>query len=115
MSIFRSTMAGRMLVAGLAMLSLSTASYASNEEIVSADAVDAIWRAQSFDFAYRGYTTAYSCSSLRERVHTILQTLGARDTLQIRTWDCDDPSYSARVHITVSTPVEATPENVRAL
>jgi len=115
MSNFRSGIARVIAVAGLALLSLSTTTYATGDEVVSADPVEAVWRVQSLDFAYRGYTTAYSCSSLRQRVGNILKTLGARDTLTIRTWDCADPSYSARLQITVSTPVEATPENVRAL
>jgi len=102
------------VVAGLTFMSLSAA-HARSDEMVDADTVEAVWRVQSLDFAYRGYTTAYSCSSLRERLRTILRTVGARHTLTIRTWDCADPSFSARVQITLASPVEATPQNVRAL
>jgi hypothetical protein len=104
-----------MVTTGLAWLSLAAPTYARSEADVSGATVEAVWRVQSLDFAYRGYSTAYSCSSLRERVRAILQTLGARDTMTVTTWACSDPSYSARVQITLASPVEATPENVEAL
>jgi hypothetical protein len=71
--------------------------------------VDAVWKVQSLSFAYSGYATAYSCDSLREKVRDILQVLGARETLRVRSLGCTD------MEITLESPVEATPENVRAL
>jgi hypothetical protein len=104
------------LLATVCTLLCSLPSHARTEEVLNtADIVDAVWKVQSLDFAYRGFSTAYSCSGLRDRVRAILQTVGARDTLVVRTWNCADPSYSARVQITLASPVEATAENIKAL
>lgn len=100
-----------------ALLSSSTTTTARS----SADAdspvqiVDAVWRQQSLDFAYNGSATYYSCDTLRDRLRTILKSVGARDTLTIRFVGCSDMSFSTRVQITFEAPVEATPENVRAI
>ena len=46
---------------------------------------------------------------------SILQILGARETLQIRSWGCTDMVTHGRMDITLESPVEATPENIQAL
>ena len=76
---------------------------------------DAVWKVQSFDFEYNGLSTSYSCGSLRKRLRSILTRMGAHEGIAIRTAGCYDLSDLARVQITMATPVEATPENVRAL
>jgi hypothetical protein len=77
--------------------------------------VEAVWKVQSLSFAYSGYSTVYSCDSLMEKVRDILQVLGARDTLRIRSWGCTDMVTHGRMEITLESPVEATPENIEAL
>lgn len=77
--------------------------------------VEAVWKVQSLNFAYSGYSTVYSCDSLLEKVRDILQVLGARDTMRIRSWGCMDMMTHGRMEITLESPVEATPENVQAL
>jgi hypothetical protein len=77
--------------------------------------VEAVWKVQSLTFAYSGYATVYSCDSLLEKVRDILQVLGARETLQIRSWGCTDMVNHGRMEITLESPVEATPENIQAL
>lgn len=77
--------------------------------------VDAVWKVQSLSFAYRGYATVYSCDALFRKVSDILQTLGARDTLRIRSFGCTDMVTHGRMEITLESPVEATPENIEAL
>jgi hypothetical protein len=77
--------------------------------------VEAVWKVQSLSFAYSGYATVYSCDSLLEKVRDILQVVGARDTLRIRSWGCTDMVTHGRMEITLESPVEATPENVQAL
>ncbi len=77
--------------------------------------VEAVWKVQSLSFAYSGYATVYSCDALLDRVREILQSLGARDTLRIRSWGCTDMVNHGRMEITLESPVEATPENIEAL
>jgi hypothetical protein len=77
--------------------------------------VEAVWRVQSLRFAYSGYATVYSCDSLLEKVRGILQVVGARETMRIRSWGCTDMVTRGFMEITFESPVEATPENVRAL
>ena len=77
--------------------------------------VEAVWKVQSLTFAYSGYATVYSCDALLDRVRAILQLLGARETLRIRSWGCTDMVTHGRMEITLESPVEATPENIQAL
>jgi hypothetical protein len=77
--------------------------------------VEAVWKVQSLSFAYSGYATVYSCDALFRKVSDILHTLGARDTLRIRSLGCTDMVTHGRMEITLESPVEATPENIEAL
>jgi hypothetical protein len=77
--------------------------------------VEAVWKVQSLSFAYSGYATVYSCDALLAKVRDILQSLGARDTLRIRSLGCTDMVTHGRMEITLESPVEATPENIEAL
>jgi hypothetical protein len=77
--------------------------------------VEAVWKVQSLNFAYSGYATVYSCDALFRKVSDILQSLGARDSLRIRSFGCTDMVTHGRMEITLESPVEATPENIEAL
>jgi len=77
--------------------------------------VEAVWKVQSLSFAYSGYATVYTCDALLDKVRDILRTLGARDTLRIRSLGCSDLVTHGRMEITLESPVEATPENIEAL
>jgi hypothetical protein len=77
--------------------------------------VEAVWKVQSLSFAYSGYATVYSCDALLAKVRGILQSLGARDTLRIRSMGCTDMVTHGRMEITLESPVEATPENIAAI
>jgi hypothetical protein len=77
--------------------------------------VEAVWRVQSLNFAYSGYATVYSCDALLKKVSEILLTLGARDTMRIRSIGCADMMTHGRMEITLESPVEATPENIEAI
>jgi hypothetical protein len=77
--------------------------------------VEAVWKVQSLNFAYSGYSTIYSCSGLIDKVRHILSSVGARDTLTIRTWGCMEMESAGRLEITIESPVEATQENMDAL
>ena len=77
--------------------------------------VEAVWKVQSLSFAYSGYATVYSCDALLAKVRGILQGLGARDTLRIRSMGCTDMVTHGRMEITLESPVVATPESIEAL
>jgi hypothetical protein len=77
--------------------------------------VEAVWKVQSLSFAYSGYATVYTCDALLHKVRDILQSLGARETLRIRSLGCSDMVTHGRMEITLESPVEATPENIEAL
>jgi hypothetical protein len=77
--------------------------------------VEAVWKVQSLSFAYSGYATVYSCDALLDKVRVILQGLGARDSLRIRSFGCTDMVTHGRMEITLESPVEATPENIEAI
>lgn len=77
--------------------------------------VEAVWKVQSLSFAYSGYATVYSCDALLDKVRVILQGLGARDSLRIRSLGCTDMVTHGRMEITLESPVEATPENIAAI
>lgn len=75
------------------------------------DHVTAVWRQQSLEFAYQGTTTAYSCSTLQQRLEAILRSVGARDGISIVMQRCVDQA-GAHVQITLESPVEATESNI---
>lgn len=78
------------------------------------DYITAVWRQQSLDFAYQGSTTAYSCSTLQQRLEAILRSVGARDGISIVMHRCMDQA-DAYMQITMESPVEATDANIAAV
>jgi hypothetical protein len=79
----------------------------------AAPVVHAVWKPQTFDFHYQSFTTFYSCSSLSEKVRRILVELGGDEQTKVRVSGCESGSSIARmplVRITMTSPVEATPE-----
>ncbi|MGH8174878.1 MAG: hypothetical protein ACREV5_01285 [Steroidobacter sp.] len=77
--------------------------------------VDAVWKPQRVNFEYRGYGTLYTCGSLEDKLEAILERIGAREDLRVGGYACDDQIGIARFHIDFNSPVEATPDNIRAL
>jgi hypothetical protein len=114
------TILSRVLCITAASLSvtLSSSAFAKTPEPLPSRAlqiVEAVWKVQSLSFAYSGYATVYSCDALLDKVRGILQSLGARETMQIRSWGCTDMVTHGRMDITLESPVEATPENIKAV
>jgi hypothetical protein len=97
------------------LLTTALASTVRAEPAQPQNLVDAVWKVQQMNFAYRGYSTVYTCTGLRDKLEVIFKTLGARDGIEITTYDCNDGSGQARFRIAFLSPVEATEENVRAL
>lgn len=101
------------------MIKLASAAAAITALSISASApaapdyVTAVWRQQSLEFAYQG-ATAYSCSTLQQRLEAILRSVGARDGLSIVMQRCMDQA-GAHVQITLESPVEATAANIAAV
>jgi hypothetical protein len=99
--------------AGAAILLLATV--ASAQSRADETVVDAVWKPQRMNFVYRGYSTLYTCSGLQQKLRRILRTVGARGRLELRAYSCDDSLATARFQIALTSPVEATPENVDQL
>lgn len=75
--------------------------------------VQAIWKNQEFAFYFQSQTTFYSCSSLEAKLERILKVLGARARVKVRSVDCQSgPVRMPRIVVTMSTPVEATPQAI---
>jgi len=72
----------------------------------------AIWRVQSFDF-YHSSSVAYSCPALAQKIALILEAVGAHRSPRVSIECRGGVQRTARVHITLASPVEATPESVR--
>jgi hypothetical protein len=80
--------------------------------------VQAVWKPQEFDFHYHSFTTFYSCTSLSEKVRTILLAMGAAPQTRVRVSGCEFGAGIARtpfVRITMTAPVEATPQALAEL
>ncbi len=98
-----------------AAILLLAAGVASAQSQPGEAVVDAVWKPQRMNFVYRGYSTLYSCRSLQDKLKKILTTVGARGGIQLQAYSCDDGLAVARFQIVLTSPVEATPENVQQL
>ncbi len=99
-----------------ASVALLAAGLANAQSPADGSAVDAIWKPQRMNFVYHGYSTLYSCGGLQDKLEKILTTVGARGgSLELRAYSCDDAQATARFQIVLTSPVEATPENVEQL
>lgn len=94
---------------------LLAAGLANAQSPVDDSVVEAVWKPQRVNFVYRGYTTFYSCGGLRQKLEKILTTVGARGGIEMRAYSCDDAQATARFQIVLTSPVEATQENVEQL
>ena len=71
--------------------------------------VEATWRVQSLVF-HHSSSVAYSCAALREKIAAILATVGAHHDSVVALECGVGLLRSARVHITLASPVVATSE-----
>ena len=76
--------------------------------------VDAVWRPQRATFVYVGHTTFYTCGALEQKLTLVLRVIGAHEDMSFDRRECKHGGR-ARLHVAFKSPVEATPENVRAL
>jgi hypothetical protein len=82
---------------------------------VDGESVMAVWKPQQVDFEYRGYSTAYSCRGLEDKLELILRSVGAREDVQLRSYACDEQIGIAKFQISLQSPVVASEDNVREL
>jgi hypothetical protein len=104
-----------MTIAAVLLAATADARAPQPERSEALQVVEAVWKAHTLHFAYQGYATIYSCGALRAKLQQILEGLGARDTLKISMWGCNDLGGGGRIQIDMESPVEATPENIQAL
>jgi hypothetical protein len=97
-----------------AVLVLATG-VANAQSATDESVVEAVWKPQRMNFVYRGYSTLYSCRGLQDKLQKILTTVGARGRIELRSYSCDDELAIARFQIALTSPVEATPENLEQL
>jgi hypothetical protein len=76
--------------------------------------VEAIWRRQVVSFEYRADETTYSCRILWQKISGMLLYVGARTAAPFEGFQCNDFAGTVRLQIALESPVEATPENLRA-
>ena len=105
---------GRWVDFARAALLLLAAGVANAQSPADQTVVEAVWKPQRMNFVYRGYSTLYSCRGLQQKLEKILTTVGARGGIELRAYSCDDALATARFQIALTSPVEATPENVAA-
>lgn len=94
---------------------LLAAGLASAQSPADESVVEAVWKPQRMNFVYHGYSTLYSCGGLQQKLEKILTTVGARGGIELRAYSCDDALAIARFQIELTSPVEATPQNVAQL
>jgi hypothetical protein len=77
--------------------------------------IEAIWRPQVVNFVYRTRDTIYTCSGLWQKLAGMLAYVGARPAAPSQRLRCDDVAGTVTLQFALESPVEATPENLRAL
>lgn len=72
-------------------------------------AITSKWQVQEINFSYVGFTTAYDCTSVADKIKAILTTLGAHPETQVRATGCPTarPSRTFFVRVTAAMPVPA--------
>lgn len=93
---------------GAAALMIGAASEGATP--AAGESVSAVWKPIEINYAYVGFTTAYGCDALSDRLEAILKTVGAHPETLVRVGGCniDHPSKNLLVSITTAMPVAAS-------
>src|SRR5689334_17968318 len=74
-----------------------------------------VWTPKEVDFAYRAFTSRYTCDSLRDKVRGIVLKLGARADAKVLTYGClrgphpeQLPNVRIRMHVLQPAPNDST-------
>lgn len=90
------------------MLALLASAVPAAEETMP---VQAIWKPQEISFYFQSFTAFYSCTGLEGKLEQILEGLGVRAKVRVRSADCGTRvARMPRVIIEAASPVVATPE-----
>lgn len=83
----------------------------------TANTVQAIWQPQEITFQYMGFTTAYNCDALADKVERLLRQVGVHESVRASGTGCslNRPEKSVSVRITLMAPIEASEANRQAI
>jgi hypothetical protein len=99
------------LVRSLAMGTLALFGATSVVAQQAGEPIQAIWKPQELTFHFHSFNTFYSCDSLESKLEQILERIGARAEVKVRSADCGrGPVSSPRADIRLISPVAATPD-----
>jgi hypothetical protein len=62
-------------------------------------AIEAVWSERRITFDYMGFTTAYNCDSVRDKLIELLRLAGARRDLKVTTSGCDLPNFQVSLMV----------------
>jgi hypothetical protein len=97
------------------VLGMAASSIAHSDEV--APPVKAVWQVQEIFLSYVGYTTFYSCDSFKDKVRSMVETLGAHESSMVATAGCTEltgPERFPGARLILATPRAATPEVLAA-
>lgn len=77
--------------------------------------VEAVWKPQQLTFQFRSEGRTYACDILENKIKMILLRLGAGDKIELRRLSCYNFAGTARFEVIMTSPVPATPENIREI
>jgi hypothetical protein len=107
------------MIAGALILSEPglAADAATNADTTGGGTVQAVWQPQEINFQYFGFTTAYQCDALADKVERLLQQVGVHQSVRASGAGCaiNKPSRNVSVRITLLAPVEANDQNREAI
>lgn len=84
---------------------------AGAQDAAPLEPVPAIWKSQDITFYFTSFNTFYSCSGLQRKLERVMELLGTKAHVRVRSADCQDPvARMPRVIMQVTAPVEATPD-----
>lgn len=88
--------------------------------VIASDApqtIQAVWQPQEIRFQYIGYTTAYNCDALSDKIERILRTVGAAEGVKVSASGCqiNRPERAIHVRVSVLSPIPAGEKGASAL
>lgn len=104
----------------VAAIGCAASTYAADEAAPSLrpeQVIQSLWQPQEINVTYHGFTTAYDCRALEDRVKRILLAVGAHPNTQVVARGCDFNriSRTAFIRIQTATAVPVTPELLEEL
>jgi len=88
---------------GLALLCGGMVSPWMAQAAEHSEPVQSAWKMQEIRYSYTGFTTAYACDAMEDRLKAILRTLGAHSQTRVSAQGCDFNRPSRNFFITITT------------